>query len=55
MNQQEQNHRHRMDSGLSHWGLKCILLVPNIHPRFSVLNVRQSINCLDQGVLKVLT
>ena len=32
--QQQQNHRHRTDSSLSHWGLKCILLVPNLCPRF---------------------
>ena len=26
MNQQQPNHRLRVDSSLSHWGLKCILL-----------------------------
>ena len=36
-NQQQQNHRLRTDSGLSYWegwGFKCILLVPNLRPRF---------------------
>ena len=33
-NQQQQNHHLRTDSSLSHWGLKCILLVPNLRPRF---------------------
>ena len=37
--QQQQNHRLRTDSSLSHrgvggGGLKCILLVPNLRPRF---------------------
>ena len=35
--QQQQNHRLRTDSNLSHrggGGLKCILLVPNLRPRF---------------------
>ena len=34
MNQQHQNLRLRPDSSLSHWGLKCILLAPNLCPRF---------------------
>ena len=35
-NQQQQNHHLRTDSSLSHWGggVKCILLVPNLRPRF---------------------
>ena len=32
--QQQQNHRLRADSSLSHRGLKCILLVPNLCARF---------------------
>ena len=31
---QQQNHRLRTDSSLSHWGLICILLILNLHPRF---------------------
>ena len=34
MDQQQQNHRLRTYSSLSTWGLKCILLVPNLRPRF---------------------
>ena len=35
MNQQQQNHRLRTDSSLSqlHGGLKCIILVSNLHPK----------------------
>ena len=34
MNKQQQNHRLRTDSSLSHGGLQCILLAPNLRPRF---------------------
>ena len=34
-NQQKQNHRPRTYSSPSHWGLKCILPVQNLPPRFS--------------------
>ena len=37
MYQQQQNHRR---SSVSHWGLKCILLVPNLRPRLCCYNVK---------------
>ena len=35
-NRQQQNRRLKTDSSINHWGggLKCILLVPNLRPRF---------------------
>ena len=42
INQQQQSHHLKTDSSLSLWGLKCILLEPNLHPRFCCKNT----NCI---------
>ena len=39
--QQQLNHHIRTDSSLSHGGLKCILLVPNLRPRFCYCEVQE--------------
>ena len=43
--QQQQNHRLRTDSSISHRGLKCILLVPTLRPIDSVV-VKKHIACM---------